>query len=79
MSIDAILFANETYYAAFAEHDFDAMDDLWARSVPVACIHPGWHALDDRDKVMESWRAILADDAAPASMEAGATMSESRP
>ena len=32
---------------------------------PVACIHPGWPVLADRDAVMESWNGILANPAAP--------------
>ena len=32
---------------------------------PVACIHPGWPVLADRDAVMESWHGILANPAAP--------------
>ena len=37
----AVLAANAAFYRAFAERDVDAMDALWARSIPVACIHPG--------------------------------------
>ena len=42
-----------------------AMDALWARAAPVACIHPGWPALSDRDAIMESWRNILGNPGAP--------------
>lgn len=63
-----ISFANETFYAAFASRDFDAMDTLWAESVPVSCIHPGWNPIMGRDQVMESWRAILTNPAAPTIM-----------
>src|SRR5438128_8412277 len=38
-----VLEANAAFYAAFAQRDADAMDALWAREVPVACLHPGWH------------------------------------
>jgi hypothetical protein len=63
---EAVLFANESFYAAFASGDAVAMDGLWARDVPVACIHPGWAPLTDRDEVMASWRGILEGAAAPA-------------
>lgn len=53
--------ANAAFYDAFARQDLVAMDALWARETPVACIHPGWPALDDRGDVMASWRAILGD------------------
>lgn len=55
----AVLAANAAFYRAFAERDVAAMDALWARTVPVACIHPGWHVLDGREAVMASWRGIL--------------------
>ena len=61
-----VLEANSVFYAAFRKRDFDAMDRLWARKAPVACIHPGWGALVGRDAVIESWRSILANDASPA-------------
>jgi hypothetical protein len=41
------------------------MDALWARRVPVGCIHPGWPALSERDAVMESWRGILSNPESP--------------
>jgi hypothetical protein len=53
------LFANEAFYAALASGDFTAMDDLWAKSAPVTCIHPGWALLTGRAEVMASWEAIL--------------------
>jgi hypothetical protein len=56
---DAILFANEAFYQAFADRNFEAMDEVWARDVPVACIHPGWGPLLGRADVMASWQAIL--------------------
>lgn len=55
----AVLAANAAFYRAFAERDIEAMDELWARTVSVACIHPGWHVLNGRDNVMASWRGIL--------------------
>ncbi len=56
----AVLAANAAFYRAFSERDVAAMDALWAHSVPVACIHPGWHVLNGREAVMASWRGILA-------------------
>ena len=53
--------ANARFYEAFSSQDLAAMDGLWARDVPVACIHPGWPALHTRGDVMSSWRAILGD------------------
>jgi hypothetical protein len=62
---DAVLAANLEFYRAFTTHDAEAMDALWARQAPVACVHPGWPALADRDAVMESWRGILSNPDSP--------------
>ncbi|HET6924117.1 MAG TPA: nuclear transport factor 2 family protein [Anaeromyxobacteraceae bacterium] len=57
-----VLEANSAFYRAFAACDLAAMDALWAREVPVACVHPGWDALRGREEVMSSWRAIFSGD-----------------
>src|SRR5262249_16958453 len=62
---DAVLAANLEFYRAFAARDLAAMDALWALQAPVACLHPGWSALKDRDAIMESWAGILSNPAAP--------------
>jgi hypothetical protein len=62
---DAVLAANLEFYRAFTVRDLVAMETLWARQTPVACIHPGWPALCDRDAVMESWQRILSNPEAP--------------
>ena len=62
---DAVLFANEAFYLAFANRDLAAMDEVWSRQHDVACIHPGWQPLSGREEVMESWTGILANDEAP--------------
>lgn len=59
MQHEAVLFANEAFYRAFADRDLKAMDALWARRLPVACVHPGWGPLTERDVIMDSWRRIL--------------------
>jgi hypothetical protein len=60
----AILQSNEAFYRAFSRGDYPAMNELWAKRAPVACLHPGSRLLSGRDAVMSSFRAILA--AAPA-------------
>jgi ketosteroid isomerase-like protein len=62
---DAVLAANLEFYRAFTARDLAAMEALWARRAPVACVHPGWPALRDRDAVMESWQGILTNPEAP--------------
>ena len=63
-----VLAANAAFYAAFAHRDATAMDDLWAREAPVACLHPGWEPLLGRDSVVASWRRILRGGGAPPSI-----------
>lgn len=67
VSIDEadVLSRNRAFYAAFRQRDLQSMDELWAKAVPVACIHPGWQAIRGRAQVMESWRAILAQASSP--------------
>jgi hypothetical protein len=60
--LEEILFANEAFYLAFTSGDFESMEDLWARNFDVLCTHPGWSVLSGRDVVIESWRAILANE-----------------
>lgn len=70
---DAVLAANEAFYAAFNAKDFPVMDALWARESHVACIHPGWNVLSGREAVMESWRGILLNDEQPRIVAGGAS------
>ena len=62
---DAVLAANLEFYRAFTMRDIEAMDAVWARHAPIACLHPGWTALTDRDAVMSSWGGILSNPDAP--------------
>jgi ketosteroid isomerase-like protein len=55
----AILQANQAFYQAFSRGDFAAMNELWARGAPVACLHPGAPLLSGRAAVLGSWRQIL--------------------
>lgn len=65
IAADAVLAANQAFYDAFNAHDLDAMEALWSRASGVGCIHPGWAPLTDRDSVLHSWRAILANPQSP--------------
>lgn len=75
MNEEDVLAANEAFYGAFNQKDPEAMDAIWARSVAVTCIHPGWNTLTGRDRVMESWRGILSNPDQPKIMSGGATVS----
>ena len=61
----AVLEANERFYAAFHSRDMAAMEALWARKAPVAVIHPGWPGVTGREAVLESWRQIMENPASP--------------
>jgi ketosteroid isomerase-like protein len=62
---DDVLSANLEFYRAFTARDFSAMEALWARQLPVSCIHPGWGVLHDRASIVQSWRDILGNPEAP--------------
>ena len=62
---DAVLAANLEFYRAFAARDLAGMEALWARTAPVACLHPGWAALFEREAILASWEAILSHPEAP--------------
>ena len=60
-----ILFANEAFYHHFRNCDLAGMESLWAQHHPVACLHPGWPALTDREEVLASWQGIFANGETP--------------
>jgi ketosteroid isomerase-like protein len=62
---DAIIAANRAFYEAFSRRDFEALAEMWATSVPVACVHPGQPAMLDRETILRSWQAILRNPSAP--------------
>jgi hypothetical protein len=53
--------ANDSFYRAFSEGSYRAMAELWARSAPVVCVHPGAPAIVGRESVLDSWRMILRE------------------
>lgn len=62
---EAVLAANRAFYRAFSERDLPAMEQLWAQTGSLICLHPGQAALHDRDDIMASWRAIMRHPDAP--------------
>jgi len=65
MNTDAALSQNLEFYRAIGARDLAAMERIWAREVPVCCIHPGWTVIHGRSLVLESWRAILTGPRPP--------------
>jgi ketosteroid isomerase-like protein len=72
---DEVLQANEAFYSAFNQKDLAAMAAVWAESVAVGCIHPGWNVLWGREPVMESWKRILTNPNQPKVFSGGAEVS----
>jgi len=62
---DAVLAANRAFYRAFNDRDAAAMDQIWAPTGSLICLHPGQPALYDRSEIMASWRAIMKHPEAP--------------
>ena len=62
---DAVLFANEILYRAFAARDETALEDLWSDSEQISCLHPGWGPLFGREEVLSSWVAIIRNPESP--------------
>ena len=60
-----VLAANEAFYNAFRNADFEAMEALWSRNRKVSVYHPNWPGIGDRDAVMESWYRILVSGDPP--------------
>ena len=61
----AVLRVNGAFYTAFANADFAAMIEVWARDDNITCVHPGWDVLTCYHDVMKSWQTILEGGAAP--------------
>jgi ketosteroid isomerase-like protein len=59
MTQAALRAASAKFYKVFERLDLEAMAELWARGVPVSCVHPGWDLVLGYQSVMESWRAIF--------------------
>jgi ketosteroid isomerase-like protein len=57
--VAAVIEANATFYRAFTKGDYAAMSELWSKSAPLTCLHPGARVLVGRTAVLDSWRQIL--------------------
>jgi ketosteroid isomerase-like protein len=61
----AVHLANLAFYRAFRGRSYTAMEAIWAKRAPVACIHPGMDVISGRVEVLKSWRGILAHEGSP--------------
>lgn len=55
----AVLRANDAFYTAFSNSDFESMEQLWSTQHHIAVIHPGWPPLLGRQSVISSWKQIM--------------------
>lgn len=58
--VGSVLAANEQFYAAFENGDFDAMQAVWADDDGVVCVHPAAAPIRGRAAVMRSWLVLMA-------------------
>ena len=56
---EKVLAANQRFYSALENLDFEAMEEIWLHEDWVGCVHPGWELLEGWDAVGESWRRIF--------------------
>jgi ketosteroid isomerase-like protein len=56
---ERLLFANESFYAAFNAGSAEAMAQVWVTEGPAFCLHPGWPLLQGIEAVLESWTGIF--------------------
>lgn len=57
-----VLHANESFYEALNNSDYQSMELLWSNESDVVVIHPGWPPLHGREAVLDSWERILNGD-----------------
>ncbi len=51
--------ANENFYSAIKECDFELMNNIWLKDPGVKCVHPGWPMLHGWEAVSQSWKNIF--------------------
>ena len=56
---EQVLAANQRFYSALENLDFEAMEAVWLHEDWVACVHPGWELLEGWEEVAESWQRIF--------------------
>lgn len=59
--LDTVLEANARFYRALSLADLGAMQRLWLSSPDAVCIHPGWRPVYGWEAILDSWRAIFAN------------------
>ncbi len=50
---------NKRFYEAIRTANLSMMEDLWAKTSDVKCIHPGWPIIRGWEQIRESWQTIF--------------------
>jgi ketosteroid isomerase-like protein len=58
---DAVVAANEAFYAAVESGDIDALRAVWTTGPDAVCVHPGAEPIHGTAPVMRSWSLIMAN------------------
>jgi len=51
--------AEDAFYQAFEQADFNLMSSVWADDSYIECIHPMSDRLSGKEKVLNSWRSMF--------------------
>ena len=52
--------AEKAFYLAFVRRDMSLMQQVWATSQNVYCLHPGGQPLVGKDVIIQSWQQIFS-------------------
>lgn len=50
---------NERFYESISVANLSMMEELWAKTDEVKCVHPGWPVIMGWKNVRESWQTIF--------------------
>ena len=59
--VDAVLEANQEFYAAVEAGDIDALRRVWWDHPDTVCLHPGADPIHGTEGVLRSWSLIMAN------------------
>src|SRR6478609_7489793 len=62
---DAVLAANRAFDRAFNDRDYAGMEQIWAATGAMVCLHPGQGPLHERAYILRSWQGILSHPESP--------------
>jgi ketosteroid isomerase-like protein len=60
LAAEAVLAANEAFYAAVEAGDLDALRAVWSDAEGSVCVHPGTAPIHGTPAVLRSWALVMA-------------------